>query len=145
MNRFFILFFLFANFTNAQVITWSPSFPSIDDSITITYDASLGNASLVNTSFIYAHTGVISKFSSSESDWMNTPIEWHEGADSIILMNNLGNFKHQIKFKVRDYYNVTYNDNVKYLCFVFRDEFGNISGLDIDGSEFLFPFLRMQK
>ena len=139
MNRFLILFFLFANFTNAQVISWSPSFPSIDDSITITYDASLGNGSLVNTNFIYAHTGVISKFSSSESDWMNTPIEWHEGADSIILMNNLGNFKHQIKFKIRDYYNVTYNDNVKYLCFVFRDELGNISGLDTDGSEFFIP------
>ena len=54
-------------------------------------------------------------------------------------MNNLGNFKHQIKFKIRDYYNVTYNDNVKYLCFVFRDEFGNISGLDTDGSEFFIP------
>ena len=103
MIRFLFLFFLFSNSITAQVISWSPSFPSIDDTITITYDASLGNASLINTNYIYVHTGVLSKFSSSESDWMNTPIEWHEGADSIILMSNLGNFKHQIKFKIRDF------------------------------------------
>ena len=107
MNKFYLIFIcvLFNSFfVRAQVISWSPEFPSINDTITITYNSSLGNGALANTNTIYAHTGVINKYSSSMSDWKNIPIEWHEGADSIIQLTSLGGSLFQIKFHIKSYY-----------------------------------------
>ena len=65
MKKFYLIFIcvLFKSFfIRGQVISWSPEFPSIHDTITITYNSSLGNGALANTNTIYAHTGVINKY-----------------------------------------------------------------------------------
>ena len=142
MKKFYLIFIcvLFKSFfIRGQVISWSPEFPSIHDTITITYNSSLGNGALANTNTIYAHTGVINKYSSSMSDWKNTPVEWHEGADSIIQLTSLGGSLFQIKFHIKSYYGILNTDKVRYLNFVFRNANGNISGRNIDGSEFFIP------
>ena len=142
MNKFYLIIIcvLFNSFfVRGQVISWSPEFPSIHDTITITYNSSLGNGALANTNTIYAHTGVINKYSSSMSDWKNTPVEWHEGADSIIQLTSLGGSLFQIKFHIKSYYGILNTDKVRYLNFVFRNANGNISGRNIDGSEFFIP------
>ena len=86
--RFFLIFTLalFNLNTFCQVFSWLPEYPSINDTVIITYNPSFGNGALMNTSNIYAHTGVINKYSSSHKDWKNVPIEWHEGGDSSIQL-----------------------------------------------------------
>ena len=136
---FVIIVLLNSSFINSQVISWSPEFPSIHDTITITYNSSLGNGALVNTNTIYAHTGVINKYSSNMSDWKNTPVEWHEGPDSIIQLTSLGGSLHQIKFHIKSYYGILNTDKTSYINFVFRNDNGNVSGTNTDGSEFFIP------
>ena len=124
MNKFYLIFIcvlLNSFFVRGQVISWSPEFPSIHDTITITYNSSLGNGALANTNTIYAHTGVINKYSSSMSDWKNIPIEWHEGGDSSIQLTQIGSSLFQIKFKIKSFYNVTNPDKVSRLNFIFRN------------------------
>ncbi len=146
MRFFLIIFFIFFIFNvNAQVISWTPDFPSVNDTITITYDASLGNGALINTSAIFAHTGVINNYSSSFNDWKNIPVEWHEGADSIIQLNSIGGNLFQIKFKIKSFYGISNNEKVSCLNFIFRNDIGTLSGTNSNGSEFSIPIFENQE
>ena len=55
------IFTLTVNEVHSQVISVDPVFPKESDSVTIIYDASLGNAALKGGSQVYAHAGVITK------------------------------------------------------------------------------------
>ena len=144
--RFFLIFTLalFNLNTFSQVFSWLPEYPSINDTVIITYNPSLGNGALMNTSNIYAHTGVINKYSSSHKDWKNVPIEWHEGGDSSIQLTQIGSSLFQIKFKIKSFYNVTNPDKVSRLNFIFRNDNGSISGTNLDGTEFSIPIFEDQ-
>ena len=112
MKKIYVILFLCCTGFSygQQVISWYPQYPSINDTITITYNSSLGNGALANTNTIYAHTGVINKYSSSMSDWKNTPVEWHEGPDSIIQLTSLGGSLYQINFHIKSYYSILNTD-----------------------------------
>ncbi len=138
-NFYIILFICFTTLSNGQVISWSPEFPSINDTITITYNSSLGNGALINTSTIYAHTGVVNKYSSSISDWKHIPVEWHEGPDSVIQLTSLGGNLFQMNFHIKSYYGILNNQETSCLNFVFRNDNGTISGRNSNGSDFFIP------
>ena len=59
---------LIATVVQAQV-TVNPAFPTADDNIVITFDASGGNGALAGVSPIYVHTGVITTNSTTGNDW----------------------------------------------------------------------------
>ena len=140
MKRIYLsIVFLYHISVSGQVISWTPLYPSIDDTLTVTYDASLGNGTLVNTNDIYAHTGVINKYSSSNKDWKHIPIQWHEGGDSIIKLDYIGGDLYRIKFKIKSYYGLSYNEKVSCLNFIFRNNNGSLSGTDANGLEFTIP------
>jgi len=69
-NFFFGLFLLIPFLVQAQ-ITWSPTFASDKDTVTVTYDATQGSAGLKNytTGDVYVHVGLITSKSTSSSDW----------------------------------------------------------------------------
>ncbi|MEI2749421.1 MAG: hypothetical protein V9E88_11745 [Ferruginibacter sp.] len=75
MKRILLVFFafLFCSTGIAQLLTWTPSFPTETSSpIVITVDATKGNLGLNNyatTSDVYIHTGVITSSSTNTSDW----------------------------------------------------------------------------
>ena len=107
MKKFYLIFIcvLFKSFfIRGQVISWSPEFPSIHDTITITYNSSLGNGALANTNTIYAHTGVINKYSSSMSDWKNTPLNGMKGRfnNSVNLIRRI--YSDKISYKILLWY-----------------------------------------
>ena len=54
--RFFLIFTLalFNLNTFSQVFSWLPEYPSINDTVIMTYNPSLGNGALMNASNIYA-------------------------------------------------------------------------------------------
>lgn len=136
-HLFTILLILIYSLSFSQVITFTPEYPTVDDTITIIYDASLGNGALNGVSPIYAHTGIISNFSSTLSDWQHKIAKWGV-ADSLVLMENIGNNKHKIKFQIADFYGVGYNTGevVRELAFVFRNADGTIAGKNSDETDF---------
>ena len=83
---------LLSTLSIAQIVSISPNNPTIDDTITITYDASLGNQVLLGQSPVYIHTGVITD-QSSPGEWLYVQGVWGT-ADPNVLMTDLGNNLH---------------------------------------------------
>lgn len=125
--------------SNAQVVTVTPAYPTIDDSVVIEFDATQGNAALVGVPTVYAHTGVINRFSTDLGDWEHQKSPWDSGDDSTIRMTPLGGNRHRISFKPRNYYGIGANEAVRALAFVFRNEAGTLAGKNADGSDILVP------
>ena len=136
---------LFTVSSYCQVINWSPAYPSISDTITITYNSSLGNSELIDTDEIYIHTGVLNKYSSSNHDWMNIPVQWHEGADTLIQMSNLGNNIYEISFKISSFFNVSNIDKNEFIALIFRNEDGSLSGKNNNNTNFYIPLMEQDE
>lgn len=118
----------------SQVIYTEPEFPSQLDDITVYFDASQGNAGLAGfTGDVYAHTGVITTASTSESDWKFVQGEW--GTNNAPLMTRVGPDLYNLEMKVDDFYNIPAGQVVEQLAFVFRNVDGSQSGRDSDGSD----------
>jgi 1,4-alpha-glucan branching enzyme len=123
----------------AQVVSYTPAFPTIDDTVTITFDASQGNAALSGVSPVFAHTGVINRFSTDASDWEHQVSEWLSGYDSSIVMTPLGGNLHRISLKPRSFYGISSTEKARAMAFVFRDELGTLAGKNADGSDIFIP------
>ncbi|SFC01671.1 Por secretion system C-terminal sorting domain-containing protein [Flexibacter flexilis DSM 6793] len=121
---------------SAQVITWSPLFPTINDSLTVTFDATKGNQGLVNTSPVYVHTGVVTG-GPNATGWSLVQGTWGVAADSV-LMTPIGNNKHRIKFHIKNYYGIT-NQTVYRLAFVFRNASGSATGKTDQNGDIFMP------
>ena len=65
-----------------------------------------------------------------------------KGPDSIIKMNSLGSHLFEMKFRIKSFYGLNNSDETRYLNFVFRDDFGNLSGLDSNNMEFNIPIFQ---
>ena len=101
---------LIATSVQAQV-TVDPAFPTADDNVVITFDASGGNGALAGVSPIYAHTGVITSNSTTGNDWKYVQGNWGI-ADASVLMNSQGGDIHTISFNIRNYYDIPANEEV---------------------------------
>ncbi|MBL7815944.1 MAG: T9SS type A sorting domain-containing protein [Saprospiraceae bacterium] len=109
-------------------ITVAPTFPTVDDNITVTYDATAGNAALAGVAPIYTHTGVITTASTSSSDWKYTKYPWTTNAADNVL-TSLGNNKHSIAYNIRSYYGIPPSGvTVNQLAMVFRNADGSKVG-----------------
>lgn len=118
-------------------ITTDPVFPTQgpNDSVTIIYDASQGNAALAGVSPVYVHTGVITNLSQNPTDWRHVPTTWGVTNDPDAAMTSLGNNLWRKRYHVRNFYNVPVNETVQRLAFVFRNGTGTIVGRAADGSD----------
>ena len=47
-----------------------------------------------------------------------------------------------MKFRIKSFYGLNNSDETRYLNFVFRDDFGNLSGLDSNNMEFNIPIFQ---
>lgn len=125
-----------------QVLSVSPVFPKETDTITITYDAGLGNAALVGVSQVYAHAGVITNLSTSNSDWKHVVGTWGT-ADNRVKMTALGNNKWQMRYHVKNFYaqagSFAGNEYIKQLAFVFRNADGSKVGRTSSGGDIFSP------
>ncbi len=120
----------------AQVVTVDPPFPTINDEVTITFNATEGNGDLTGVVPVYAHTGVI--FNGALSEWQNVQGEWGTN-DPDVLMTVVGPNTHQITYNIIDFYGLTGDENVTHLSFVFRNGNGTVVGRDTDGSDIYVP------
>jgi 1,4-alpha-glucan branching enzyme len=124
--------------SNSQILQVTPAFPTVDDYITIIYDATQGNGALTGVSPIYAHAGLITDESSSPTDWQFIKFDWDVN-DPSMLLTDLGDNKHKIEFDIKDFYGLPEGTNVLELAFVFRNAAGSIVGRSTDGSDIYYP------
>ena len=122
---------------SSQILEITPPFPTIDDVITITYDASEGNQALLGVTPIYGHMGLITDQSSSMTNWQNVQGTWGT-ADANVLMSDLGNDQHQIVVDVDQFYGVPQSTIIQKLAFVFRNANGSIVGRAANGADIYY-------
>ena len=120
-----------------QVVTNTPLFPYQNDSITLIYDASLGNGELIGTSPVFAHSGLIY---GSSSNWQNIQGNWGT-VDSSVVMQSLGNEINKISFNIPSFYGITGTSSTgpSALAFVFRNSSGTLVGRNSDLSDIYIP------
>lgn len=110
----------------AQIIVTNPAFVTRDYAgvIEVIYDASLGQTALkdyTGADGIYAHTGVITTASLTDTDWKHAPT-WGDNAAKYKL-TSLGNNKWKLMITpdMAAYYGLTSGEVVTKLAFVFRN------------------------
>ena len=123
--------------SNAQIINISPPFPTINDVITVQYDATQGNGGLQGISPVYAHTGVVTQ-SGLPSSWSYVQGNWGQ-ADPNVLMTDIGNNLHEITIDIDQYYGFPQGTNVAKLAFVFRNSDGSAEGKTATLGDIFYP------
>jgi len=127
--------------SEGQIISITPRFPKITDSLTIVYDATRGSAGLKDCTAIYIHSGVVTGGPNATA-WSNVPMAWGTG-NVKWRMTNLGNNKFQIKYKPVNFYNVLPTLMVFRLGFVFRNRTGSITGKTEGGGDIYMPLYQV--
>jgi 1,4-alpha-glucan branching enzyme len=132
-----IVFFL-ALSTQAQVVNYTPSFVTANDSITILFNASQGNGALAGADSVWIHTGIITDRSASTSDWHYKKRAF-AFPDSTVLMTKIATDIFRIKFKVNSWYGFNTQEKVRALAMVFRNRPGTQVGKNADGTDIFIP------
>lgn len=132
------LFVFVAHPLCAQIITVLPSFPSVEDTVTILYDATQGNGGLKDLNqAVYMHTGLITEKSQTSSDWKFVVGSWGS-TDTKLIMTSLGNNLYTVKLHIRSFYNVPVDEKVLKLAFVFRNSTGSAAGRESNGGDIFY-------
>lgn len=134
MNNFKFLFSLFI-FTlgfqlKAQVVTSVPIFPTSNSEVVIYFHADEGNKALKNfTGDVYAHTGLITENSTSETDWKYVKTGWSENTSANKLTRISTNlYSLTIGPSIIEYYGIPEDEQIQELAFVFRNSDGSKTG-----------------
>jgi 1,4-alpha-glucan branching enzyme len=127
--------------TKAQIKVM-PAFPTVDDNITVTYDAAStsGNNGLITPSVVtpvYAHTGVVTTASTSMSDWKHVKYPWATNFSDNTL-TGVGSNKHTLSYNIRSYYGIPTGTTVTKLGYVFRNADGMRTGKTAAGGDIFY-------
>ena len=121
--------------SNAQVVLPDPTFPSSQDNITLTFDATLGNTGLQGfQGSVYAHTGLITDQSTSGSDWKYVQGTW--GTNNAPLMTKISENKYTLNIgDIYAFYGAPKTEKILQIAILFRSENGETTGRNADGSD----------
>ncbi len=126
----------------SQVLSVEPVFPKETDTVTIIYDASLGNAALKGVSQVYAHAGVITSLSTSGADWKHVVGTWGT-ADAKVKMTALGNNRWKMRYHMKNFYAQAgafqSGEVILQMAFVFRNQDGSLVGRTSAGGDIFSP------
>ena len=134
---FIFIFLLVHQLGITQIIQISPAFPTVNDVVTIHYNASQGNGGLVGVTPVYTHTGIVTQ-SGLPSSWSYVQGNWGQ-ADTNVLMTYLGNNIHEIVIDIDQYYGFPNGTNVAKLAFVFRNSDGSLEGKTATMGDIFYP------
>ena len=134
----FIIVILFSCFNSkAQIISISPPFPTINDVITVQYNATQGNGGLQGISPVYTHTGIVTQ-TGLPSSWSYVQGNWGQ-ADTNVLMTEISSDLHEIVIDIDQYYGFPIGTNVAKLAFVFRNTDGSAEGKTAAMGDIFYP------
>ena len=109
-----------------SLITTEPPFPVEGTPITIYLNAAYGNMGLFNyTVDVFAHTGVITNLSTSNSDWKYVKTNWGQNTPETKLTRIGDNLYSLVIPNIRTYYGVPASEQILKMAFVFR---GGVAG-----------------
>ncbi|MFN8135820.1 MAG: Por secretion system protein, partial [Bacteroidales bacterium] len=143
MKKFSILITILSLiFTNvySQVITVTPAIPTDQDNVEVIFDATQGSGGLKDvTGDVYAHTGVLTNLSTSNSSWRYVKADWSVNIPACKL-TSLGNNKWKLVISpsIREFYNVPSNEVIQKLAFVFRNSNGSKTGKTSTGGDIFY-------
>ncbi len=150
-RRLLLLIGLLLCVVRAQLITSDPPYPTENDSIIIYFDATQGDAGLLNfTGDVYAHTGVVTSLSTPASLWRYVVTPWPGQGENPNTTKNklvpLGTNLYQLTIGFpREYYvshengaSVMQGEKILKLAFVFRSADGSRSGRDAGGADIFY-------
>ena len=136
----FLLMFVFS-VARAQVVVTVPEFPTENDSIVVIFDATQGDGGLQGwTGDVYAHTGVITNYSTGPSDWKHVIGSWGNNQTQPRL-TRIGTDLYQLTIGFpRQFYSMSDPDeHIQKLAFVFRNPDGSRTGRDVGGADIFAP------
>jgi 1,4-alpha-glucan branching enzyme len=125
LQLLFIPFYFFG-----QLIVTDPPLPVVTGPVTVIFDATQGSGGLAGyTGDVYAHTGVITQYSSGSSDWKYVKTTWGQNTPATKL-SRIGQdlYSLQITPDIRTYYGVPAGEKILQMAFVFR------SGVQVGGN-----------
>jgi len=116
-----LTFLLFSPLLYAQVVTTDPTFPTLEQPVTIIFDATQGTGGLEGyTGEVYAHTGVITEESADGGDWKYVKTGWGENTEDTRL-ERVNDDLYELHIEdIQEYYGFPDGENVVQLAFVFR-------------------------
>lgn len=120
-----------------EIVTTNPSpiYKGYEGEITITYDPTQGNRGLMNSSHCYAHTGLLTSYSYSTSDWKHVRSSWGSYLDELTKVGD----KWQMTISsIYDFYVVSIGTDVRALAFVFYDDELNVGKTKNEGDIFVY-------
>ena len=136
------IFICFA--VSAQLLSWSPQFPSDVSSITITVDATQGNQGLMGvTAPVYLHLGLITSASKDSKNWQYTSTTW--GTTTAPMATSLGNNKWSFTItSPRTYFNaanggVPVGETILSIAMLFRNADGSKVQRNFHDSDLYVP------
>lgn len=122
------------------LISWSPDFPSADQPVTITFDASKGNEALKTAAgTIYMYAGVITDKSTGASDWKYVKSSSFDVADPASAMTSIGNNQYKITITPRTFFNVPAAEKILKIVMLFRNADGTLVARNKDKSDIYLP------
>ena len=112
---------LFSLLLTAQVTTDPNPVPvGHTGQVVITFDPAGGHGGMVGATKCYAHTGLITSASTSDSDWKNVIGSWRGATQPQLTATNDGKWQLTID-NIFTFYGVPESTNIKKLAFVFHD------------------------
>ena len=129
----------FASLSFGQIVTMSPTRATLNDEVTITFDATLGNAGLVGASKVYAHMGVVIVDTENPqgSDWEYVVGNWGQD-DGVGEMTQVpgetDKWELTLSSSIKNYFDVPSGIEVYWLSMVFRSADGTVKGEGVQGT-----------
>lgn len=122
----------------SQIITTTPSFPTDEAPVVITFDASKGTGGLkYYAGNIYAHTGVVTD--KSNGGWTYVKAGWSVNTPACKLTSLGNNFYSLAINNIRSFYGVPVGEKILKMAFVFRNETGTLEGKGDGGTDIFSP------
>jgi 1,4-alpha-glucan branching enzyme len=145
LGSFILIFFSLQSFS--QLLSWTPDFIQEGSTpVVITVDATKGNQGLLNytpTTDVYVHTGVITNFSTTSSDWQHVKFNQNFNLPNPALQAvYLGANKWQFTISggLRTYYGLTDpTETIQKIAILFRNGNGTLKQANTDGSDMYIP------
>lgn len=126
--------------TDVGLLTVSPAFPVDNAPVTLTFDASKGNAALTGfVGDVYMHIGVITDQSTGPTNWKYVKVSSFSSADAAVKMNAIGGGKYQFTLSPRTFFGVPAGEKILHIAVLFRSADGTVVGRNSDGSDIFTP------
>ncbi len=126
-----------ASISYGQILTTDPAIPVADQGVTVYFDATEGNGGLEGfDGEVYAHTGVLTDQSTSNTDWRYVKTSWGENTPETKLTRISDNYYSlDITPTIRDYFGVPEGETITHLAFVFRSADNSREGKDVGNTD----------